>query len=305
MLACQLPPPLGLSKGALYISTEAPLATTRLSQLLVTHPRLTSLDEAEKPSLSRILSIQTHDLESQDHILRYQLPVAVKRHDVGLVVLDSVAANFRAELDNQGTKAGAAAMAKRSLQLTQLGALLRDLARTESIAVVVANQVADRFEPASPQHTMSRNAPCNSQAEPAVSPADLDGPRAQSEPVQSTPIALNSPDPLVLDHQQRWFTGWGEERYPPSSAKTRLKTPSLGLVWANQLAARLAIIKEPIYTQPVLSAGGDNDDTDPEIARWRRWLKVVFAPWAAPTSGQGIELEITGAGIRALAAAEG
>src|SRR5271155_2762184 len=33
----------------------------------------------------------------------------------------------------------------RSLELVKLGQLLRDLARTESIAIVVANQVADRF----------------------------------------------------------------------------------------------------------------------------------------------------------------
>ncbi|KKY13060.1 putative dna repair protein rad57 [Diplodia seriata] len=154
LLSTQLPAPRGLAKSALYISTEAPLATTRLTQLLDRHPRLATLPAASKPSLSRILSIQTPDLESQDHILRYQLPVAIQRHNVGLVVLDSVAANYRAEFERTtekegggggGRRAAGEAMAQRTAQLVQLGALLRGVARAHGVAVVVANQVSDRF----------------------------------------------------------------------------------------------------------------------------------------------------------------
>ena len=138
LLASQLPPPHGLSRSAVYISTEAPLATNRLTQLLASHPALASLPDTDKPSLKRILSIQTPDLESQEHILRYQLPVAIAKHDVGLVVLDSVAANYRAEFDKDGTRHGPASMAKRGAQLVQLGALLRHIARSHQVAVVVA-----------------------------------------------------------------------------------------------------------------------------------------------------------------------
>ena len=115
LLATQLPPPHGLSRSALYISTESALPTTRLSQMLSTHHILASANP--KPSLDRVISIVTPDLESQDHILRYQLPVAIRRHNIGLVVLDSVAANYRAEFERPGASKNGANMAKRLAQL--------------------------------------------------------------------------------------------------------------------------------------------------------------------------------------------
>lgn len=111
LLATQLPSPHGLSRSALYISTESALPTTRLSQMLSTHPVLESANP--KPSLDRVISIVTPDLESQDHILRFQLPVAIRRHNIGLVVLDSVAANYRAEFERPGASKDGANMAKR------------------------------------------------------------------------------------------------------------------------------------------------------------------------------------------------
>ncbi|KAF1923777.1 P-loop containing nucleoside triphosphate hydrolase protein [Didymella exigua CBS 183.55] len=305
LLAVQLPAPLGLSKTAVYISTEAVLSTTRLAQLLSAHPALERLSPEERPSLAKVLAIQTPDLESQEHILRYQLPVAIKKHNVGLVILDSVAANYRAEFEKKGASNGAASMAKRGTQLVQLGALLRELARTEGIAVVVANQVADRFtKPPSPPNSnvVSRNTSTNSQC-------TRDNTPQPSNPAQSIPASqfddsvLLSPDPLVLDHQQRWFTGWGDIAH---EAPHYLKTPSLGLVWTNQLACRIALIKKPVFASrgPLIHVGnGDdqwNEQEETHISNWRRWVKIVFAPWTSPTEGRGLEFEITKQGIKAV-----
>lgn len=293
LLSVQLPQPHGgLSKSALYISTEAPLATTRLTQLLDQHPRLAALPAAAKPTLSRILSIQTPDLEYQEHVLRYQLPVAIARHGVGLVVLDSVAANYRAEFDGPsrggaGRRAGIDAMAARSGMLVQLGALLRAVARTHNVAVVVANQVSDRFEAAAgpppssarnPSHNNNNN---NSQRGPTPGPPSQGG---------AAPRLSLSPDPLSLDHQQRWFTGWGDARAATTASSSALKNPALGLVWTNQIAARIALLKAPVYNAPSawvgLAADGREDwrgeEGGTEIKRWRRWMKVVFAPWLLP-----------------------
>lgn len=370
LLSAQLPAPHGLSKSALYISTEAPLATTRLAQLLSQHPRLTSLPPSSKPSLSRILSIQTPDLESQDHILRYQLPVAIQRHNVGLVVLDSVAANYRAEFERRGGSGGGGgggggsekdggssrravgeAMAHRTAQLVQLGALLRSVARTHGVAVVVANQVSDRFSAAPPpppppsSTTTSRHPSYNSTiSQTSRVPTPGPGPPSQQggvaaaaagatstpppPPLPGTaptavPLTL-SRDPLTLDHQQRWFTGWGDARISSSASEgaQNLKTPALGLVWANQIAARIALLKAPVYNVPNpwigLAAdgrvdwrgeGGDGDEEGggggTEIKRWRRWMKVVFAPWAPPSVGRGVEYVIRGRGVVAAAAVAG
>ncbi|KAJ4987515.1 DNA repair protein RAD57 [Stagonosporopsis vannaccii] len=305
LLAVQLPPPRGLSKTAVYISTEAVLSTTRLTQLLASHPALARAAPAERPSLARVLAIQTPDLESQEHILRYQLPVAIKKHNVGLVVLDSVAANYRAEFDKKGPGSAAASMAKRGSQLVQLGALLRELARTEGVAVVVANQVADRFTtpPSAPNSTtISRTTSTNSQGTRDNTPQ----PPNPTPPVPASQLdgsVLLSPDPLALDHQQRWFTGWGDV---PHAAPHTLKTPSLGLVWTNQLACRIALIKNPVFAGRgplVVTVNGEdqwNEHEETHVSKWRRWFKIVFAPWTPPTDARGIEFEIATEGISAV-----
>ncbi|KAL6154230.1 DNA repair protein rhp57 [Exserohilum turcicum] len=310
LLASQLPPPRGFAKSAVYISTEAVLSTTRLAQLLSSHPALASLPASEKPSLSRILSIKTPDLESQEHILRYQLPVAIKKHGVGLVVVDSVAANYRAEFDKQGTGNGTAApMARRGTQLVQLGALLRELARTEGIAIVVANQVADRFtKPPSAAYSSSAS---TSNAASRTTSANTDGTSQTNDAVPAPPSQLDqsillSPDPLALDHQQGWFTGWGDSPYEQLHVQ---KTPSLGLVWTNQVACRIALKKQPVFaSRPLIhTVNGQEQWNDDEIhiSKWRRWFKLVFAPWAPPCPGRGIEFEIQKSGIRHLVKAKG
>ncbi|KIV99046.1 uncharacterized protein PV09_09219 [Verruconis gallopava] len=275
LLSVQLPSPRGLDGCALYISTEAALSTTRLNQLLKMHPVLSTLSAPQKPTLDRVLSIQTPDLESQEHILRYQVPVAVRRRRVRLLVIDSIAANFRAEFDrpSQGTaendesrissqsvppsdRRSRRSMAERRPQLVQIGAFLRNLASTENIAIVVSNQITDRFS--------------------ATNVSTFSHPPASSGTSSATP------DSLTLDKQQRWFTGWGDlPAHIPGHLN--LKTPCLGLTWTNQISARIALIKE---TQVL----GDREKS-------RRWIRVVFAPWTAPSLEQGVEYDITAGGI--------
>ncbi|KAL1306611.1 hypothetical protein AAFC00_005293 [Neodothiora populina] len=301
LLAVQLPAPLGLDKSALYISTEAPLSTKRLSQILAQHPRLTSLPLSEKPSLSRVQSTQLHDLESQEHILRYQVPVQIERSNIGLVIVDSVAANFRAEFESSKTKKSVEALSQRSAQLAKLGALLRDIARTKDVAIVVANQVLDRFAPAAtlmeqasalsqrsistqldgPGSASGRSTPLGRQASTSLAPAALE---------TQIPLLLSTNDPLSLDHQQRFFTGWGDH---PHSHKD-LKTPSLGLTWTNQVSARIVLLKEPILKPQdyVLGPGMD-------IVGWNRWIKVAFSSWCRDHNGdKGLPFEIWEGGIR-------
>ncbi|KAL4875323.1 P-loop containing nucleoside triphosphate hydrolase protein [Aspergillus karnatakaensis] len=177
LLAVQLPPPHGANKGAIYISTEAPLATNRLSQIIESHPYLSSLPRAHAPSLERILSINAMDLESQDHILNYQLPVAISRYNVGLVVIDSITSNYRAE----HTSHDLSGLSTRSGELAKLGYMLRNLAASEDIAIVVANQVSDRFEGDMPLN-FSR---VTNAATPSSSPALRDYPGIDRESAAS------------------------------------------------------------------------------------------------------------------------
>lgn len=261
LLAAQLPSPIGLSCRTLYISTESALPITRLSQILRTHPSLALTNVEPKPSLDAVISIVTPDLESQDHILRYQVPVAIKQYGIRLIILDSVAANYRAEFERAGAgngQSGGANMAQRSSELMKLGQLLRDLARKHDLAVVVANQVADRFNGESRNSNAGSSnqipsRPVPSQSSPLARRSTAIG---QPLPLPSSPISSLPPktqpfrstmDPMSLDHQQRWFTGWGDEQYPSHTVAKSQKTPSLGLIWTTQIACRIALIKRPVY----------------------------------------------------------
>ncbi|KAH8770126.1 DNA repair protein RAD57 [Diaporthe sp. PMI_573] len=367
LLAVQLPPPHGTGRNALYISTEASLSTRRLTQMLNSNSVFKSeaVPLSERPSLDNIISTTTPDLESQEHILTYQVPVEIERRNLGLIVLDSVAANYRAEFDrsarNDSGALGAAGeggrsvsqnMGARSAELVRLGMLLRDLARNHNIAVVVSNQVADRFDragtpalPRNPPPGYGRNAaaggggprrhhessplaarskdpnqPPLPHVEPTSSMADAlpassisygdngeDEPPPERRPPPPPPPMdeishLPAPPVLNFDHQQRWFTGWGDEPWPSSALS--LKTPSLGLVWATQVACRIALVKAPRYGKSRHSIDDDaGGPGTPTLKTWRRWMKIVFAPHVAAT-GPGLdgaaEFEINMGGLKGV-----
>ncbi|RDA93168.1 hypothetical protein CP533_3166 [Ophiocordyceps camponoti-saundersi (nom. inval.)] len=319
-LSVQLPPPRGTGRQAVYISTEAGLATSRLTQMLSSNKILQETnqdgggdDGRGRPSLDHIHATVTPDLESQEHILEYQVPVLLERHRVGIVVVDSVAANYRAEfhrgLGGAGRAPGAD-MAARRADLVRLGALLRLLARRHDVAVVVANQVADRFDetvPTPPVFASSSPSSSSAAVVPAQeSPLASRAPPPSSYPIPSLPNADRRPPPsaLRLDHQQRWFTGWGDDPHAVDPAKT----PSLGLVWSTQIACRVVLLKRPVYAPPrrrLVDDDDDDADTAPSQTAWRRWMKVVFAPHA-PASGQNLdgclEFEVTKEGLKTVKA---
>ncbi|KAI2625258.1 DNA repair protein RAD57 [Hypomontagnella submonticulosa] len=330
LLACQLPPPRGLGRPALYISTEAPLSTRRLSQLLTHHPILRALPPSDQPSLDQIIGTVTPDLESQDHILSFQVPVEVSRRNVGLLILDSVAANYRAEFE-RGTRAGGSNnLAARSHELVRLGQQLHELARKHNLAVVVANQVADRFaSPAKSSAAMPLPLPTpfSLPRVPQESPLAARSTRGPSLPLPSNPalgleppssssgatdVLASMPEPtpeepaapaaLLLDHQQRWFTGWGDAYPYAGGGEANLKTPSLGLVWTTQIAARVALYKRPVYGRKEVLDDEDGESTT-MLRNWRRWMKVVFAPHV-PGTGPGldgaVEFEVTMGGVRGV-----
>lgn len=290
LLSVQLSTISSGGKSALYISTEAPLQTTRLTQILSHHLNLCDLGKEEIPTLSRIHSTHIHDVEAQEHILRYQVPVAIKKQNIGLLVIDSIAANYRAEFDKNGMQKGAASFAKRSAQVSQLGVLLRDIAQTHNIAVVVANQVADRFTVEVPAQGIASQS--TQRSRPASPPQSLPNRSATfSQNVnpegELSSRGLSTDDPLALDHQQRFFTGWGDD-----PAVTNYKTPSLGLTWSNQLAARIALLKEPIYDTKQQIAGEERS-----ISGWKRTAKVVFSTWGPQTA---VDFQISEGGVRSI-----
>ncbi|TKX19508.1 Rad51-like protein [Elsinoe australis] len=330
-LSVQLPAPYGVDKEALYITTEAPLQTTRLAQILRSNPVVSQLELDARPTLARVHGIKVSDLESQEHILQFQVPVAIERHNIGLIVVDSIAANFRAEFDRGDMNSDnidaiqsqkRTAFATRTRELVSLGTHLRHLAQKYNLAVVVANQVLDRFTPPANQPPrLPSQAPSSQissrQSSQPYSPrpksAQLPLPMPQVDGTSDSPDSLftelSTTDPLALDHQQRFTTGWGhisssylsslsytDPHFKPANYHaTNLKTPSLGQVWTSQLSGRIVLLKSPVYKDHDHRLGIRELD----IKGWRRFMSVVFAGWTADHSGGlGAEFEIWEGGVR-------
>lgn len=174
-ITTQLPTSLGgLAKEVVYISTESGLATSRAREITAGFLERYPHHELLLPlrPLDHIHVVVCPDLELQDHMLYYQLPVLLKQKKgkIGSIVIDSIAANYRAEHEGrhagQGPDKRAGDMAMRTKELTRLSAHLRRLAVEFDLAVIVANQVSDRI------------------------------PSGRDNGV------------LSLDHQSQWFNGW-------------------------------------------------------------------------------------------------
>ncbi|CUS10002.1 unnamed protein product [Tuber aestivum] len=112
---------------------------------------------------------------------------------------------------NAGARHGSQ-MARRGKDMVKLAATLRHLAITHNLAVVVSNQVSDKFTPSANARTPL----------PSSSVRDEDD---------------DDDDVMSLDFQSRWFTGCDE------GLEGGGKVPALGLVWANLLATRVVIRK--------------------------------------------------------------
>lgn len=264
----------------MYISTESPLNTKRLLQILTTNPTYTSLDPSNRPSLGRVLCIPVNDVEAQEHIIEFQVPLAVQQHGIGLIVVDSIAANYRAEYETK-TRDG---LAERAWDLGRLGKILRTIAVDENVAVIVTNQVSDRFDDSTQRLTPDLARYSSSPTSSSTSMQQIRRARA----VENLATVTRNDQAMSLDHQQRFFTGWGSD---PAIQREDMKTPALGLVWANQISARIVLKMEG---GPIYSGGNIWHDR-----KRRRFLSVIFAPWVEATQ-KPVEYEIKMEGVTSI-----
>ncbi|KAG4303043.1 hypothetical protein PCANB_000662 [Pneumocystis canis] len=213
-LTTQLPRTLGgLEKEAIYISTEMGLSTKRLFQIA---EGLSNRLKNQYPNVNicldglgdRVHCVTCADLEEQDHIVYFQLPVVLERYRAGIVILDSITTHYRAEYDtskayhsstltNNTTNVNLMDLVNRSRDLVRLGAHLRLLANKYNCAIVVINQVSDKIK----------------------------------RDIESF---------WDLNYQGAWFQGWNHDEYP-------CKVPSLGFVWSNNIHSRILLLRSAFY----------------------------------------------------------
>ncbi|KAK6341011.1 hypothetical protein TWF696_009323 [Orbilia brochopaga] len=323
--AVQQPPH---NRSAIYICTESQISTKRMAGMLAQLQRL-EVPGYQNLSLDRIQTAMCQYLDTLEHIVRYQLPVAIDRFNVGLVIVDSIAANFRVDDDDENDadstatpkpkgknkgKNRANKLARRAGDIVRLGTCLKEMAVRKNIAIVVANQVSDVFEPYrryNNNNTLFTDRSHGPSSTPGIPSSSMPPPSSSLDPTTASQYATNPADDdllLTYDYQARWFTGWGDidnnTAEALAAAAGKLKTPALGMAWTNLLDARIALVKGT-FGRAAQSHSAGVDSSAAAAAgeqEWeeytRRWMKVVFAPWAG--SGVPLEYEIWEGGVRSL-----
>jgi DNA repair protein RAD57 len=290
----------GLGRSAIYISTESGVETRRINDIvdgIRKKPDYACLDPDILPSSDRVHCVQCWSSEELVHVVKYQLAVAIERFNVGIIIIDSIAAPFRA-----------AKGADRSAMLATIGRNLRALAKRFNTAVVLANQVRDRL----PRYlnieydddkllydeqlrwfsgwtakSVFRNRPQKLQmsAIPVVSSSQTSTmspykrPRFESSSPQTPSSLLPDSSPSQSQHPLP-----GSQQQLPVYSTTRgvreiSKTPTLGMLWSTLVDQRIVLKRSP---------GGDYIN---------RTLETVFSPFVPRTS---VNFEISDVGLHSL-----
>lgn len=187
-------------RAAIYITTESSGIETRRLQDIVARVASQCASNGQTFHAKRISTDNVHmfsclqDTEELLHVLKYQVPVLIERHDVGLVVIDSIAAHFR----GMGLRRrGEQNEHQDTYQLLRaITTCLKQLAITKRVAVVVANQVADRF-----WKKFNYSAALATRARKNHT-------QRIGNSLSSFALMGHSIEALMADHQIRWYSGW-------------------------------------------------------------------------------------------------
>ena len=248
-LLVQLPPRLGGILGsAFYLTVASQLQTTRMEQILNTHPLLS-------PSFCSFEHIQHTSVPTIDKlilVLSKILPQYISANaqnpsqkPLKLIVIDAIA-----ELFHTTKKTTTQFLVERSRSLSKIGILLHALASKHQIAILVLNEVSDTFN-------------------------------RGTAPLESGQIGYQD--------QFQWFgraeSGLGEGR----------KEATLGLVWSNQLNARIFLSRTGRrryleeserprrFSEPIPATPSVNTPSEDQPVLIRR-LTVVFSSVCDPAS---------------------
>ncbi|PLW22338.1 hypothetical protein PCASD_06887 [Puccinia coronata f. sp. avenae] len=295
-LNVQLPRVLGgLRGGCIYLCTESAFPTSRLHEMSAGLCAKLKADlssahswDAETRELVDELSVETlmenvhltraHDPQALFHTIHYYLPgfldrqngpTAVGKMPVRLIVLDSIGAIFRADLEPSkmmGNKESAGnaqnntkfRMTERAAEMNQVADGLKVLADHYRLAVVVVNQVSDVFVDSASELTLSRppildrasglyqnithteqpqaspNTPSSSLSL-STSAAPSSTTLVNSDPGTSSSTHFPCPIPLIYHHQARHFSG--------QKVTNNRKEAALGIHWTNAINARIMLNK--------------------------------------------------------------
>jgi len=262
-LFVQLPVSLGgLSGSACYITISSNLPTSRLLQIVDTHPQLS----AEICGLENISTIKSPNIPILIHILSKVLPdlIAGKANDpdlkpVRLVVIDALAEIFRSD-----DKTTTSTLVDRSQNIVEISTLLHALASKYNLAVLVLNEVTDVFGHGNQDET---------------------GPGGD----------------LSYKQQSRWFGGAdsvpGEGNKEASLGLVWANQVNVRIMFSRTVRRRYledSVNNKRRKVDGVHSTGPSNTDNEPDGATLIRRMSIIFSSVAPPCS---LDYIVTAAGI--------
>lgn len=127
----------------LYIPTESALATQRLEQIITHFSELLEANGIPKdnsqffPKLDNVITTSNimSNLEEQDHILKYQLPVILSRDPgIKMIIIDSLTHHLRVQLPGY----------KHAEYIKAMCTYLKMLSKKYDVTIILANQVTDK-----------------------------------------------------------------------------------------------------------------------------------------------------------------
>ncbi|KAJ2714611.1 DNA repair protein rhp57 [Coemansia spiralis] len=257
-IAAQLPESVGGANGdVVYISTEGAFPAQRLASMI--DPFLERVcgeqhlaghlaDAGEV--LRRIQVGELEDMETMFHALGSKVPALLSTGRVRLVIVDSIAAHLRFDMDGGAFENPQQFYKERSSQLMQMGANFKRWADEYRCAFVCTNQVTDVIGDADMRPPLPGHLDRASESGSGLSNMDSDG---------------------------EFHT----------VARSR-KAPALGAVWANTINVRVMMYQRRGLAQSdVLLAHPGSDMPEQQavapprhLLRTRRWLENSLSPWA-------------------------
>ncbi|KAG5458067.1 MAG: P-loop containing nucleoside triphosphate hydrolase protein [Olpidium bornovanus] len=211
---------------------------------------------------SKVFIAHLADLETQEHIIQYQLPVLLSNNNVKLIILDSAAANFRSMQEHgdggESFSRGRRYYVDRARDICLLAQRLNVLGARHGAVVVCVNEVTAVVE---------------------AGDADADAGAYRADDDASARKRRRPPD-----------AGFGDE--------TALK-PALGMAWSSMVTTRLQLLRRERFGIPHLEGSEcfDGQTAADRLAEseWasssatarsttQRQLRVVRCPYLPPKS---------------------
>lgn len=98
--------------------------------------------DTRKRFYDNIFISHIRDLDTQTHILKYQIPALMERQNIKLIVIDSITANFRVSDDHGKSNMDP----NRSKIVFETGQILHSIAQRFKAVVLCINEVSAKFE---------------------------------------------------------------------------------------------------------------------------------------------------------------